>query len=152
MFNLSRMLVTAISFLFLYSTAWGSETITWQNSGGSVATITYNETNTSNIYSLSGTYVNGETGDSESSEDDGFSCLNQDYPLTGYYNSAENLISFTVAWTYEGNEDCKSITGWTGYIDSSGDMQTNWWLVEEGGEFYPCDSSDDNCQDTFTRQ
>jgi hypothetical protein len=74
---------------------------------------------------VSGVYVNNASG---------FLCKGTAYPLNGIYYANTQTISFSVAWS-NANEDCQSVTGWTGYIKFSQSpltMYTNWNLAFSG--------------------
>lgn len=66
--------------------------------------------------SIAGMYINRA---------DGFGCKDEPMALSGWLNGA--LISVSVRWK-NGNVDCNSLTGWTGYY-ASGQIFTDWELM-----------------------
>ena len=113
-------LSSIIAVLFLSHAAMAGENAlragsVWKNQSGS--TITFTSVDPASGQ-LSGIYINNAQG---------YSCQGTPYPVTGYIY--ETLLSWSVRWS-NATEDCKSITGWTGYFDSaSGTIKTDWMLV-----------------------
>jgi len=102
-----------------------SQQSTWTNQSGSMATIDLSRSSQPYTYTVSGVYVNNAPA---------FKCRGTPYPVTGIYYANSGMISFNVAWS-SANEDCGSVTGWTGYIvfnRASAHMITDWNLVFTG--------------------
>lgn len=99
----------------------------WTNQGGSTMTLVLNCAKSQfGVCPASGTYINNEAG---------FNCQGTPYPLTGVYYINTQTISWSVAWS-NANEDCQSVTGWTGYLNlTSNPLQfvTNWNLAYSTG-------------------
>jgi len=110
---------TIITILFINYGAMAAEQSlealsVWKNQSGSTFTINSINPTTGQ---LSGVYINNASG---------YSCAGTPYAATGYaYN---NIISWSVLWS-NAYENCQSITGWTGYVNSSGAIKTVWELV-----------------------
>lgn len=65
---------------------------------------------------LAGTYINRAAG---------FQCQGTPYPVIGWVEGDE--IGFSVRWK-SADQDCQSITSWTGYYEA-GRIVTDWDLV-----------------------
>ena len=103
----------------------------WTNQSGSVASLSFQLSGTQpSVYTVSGYYVNNAQG---------FSCRGTPYVLSGVYYINTATISFSVAWS-NSSEDCRSVTGWTGYFDFGSSpvrMVTDWnlaYLSSTGGQ------------------
>lgn len=118
-----------------------TSTTSWTNQRGSVANFTFTQSPTQpDTYVVTGTYVNNAAG---------YNCKGTPYPLTGFYYAPTNVISFSVAWS-NATEDCRSITGWTGYLDYSVNppqLSTDWNLAFSGSAGQQIQQG----KDTFTK-
>lgn len=106
-----------VALLLLLSTASADAqgpqpNTTWQNDKGSEFTIV----SVGPDGSLKGTFTNQAAG---------FGCKNTPYPVMGWIDGER--IAFSVRWK-NAQEDCKSITSWTGYV-SGIRMLAYWDLV-----------------------
>ena len=103
-----------------------STTSSWMNQRGSVANLSFAPSpGQPHTYIVSGTFVNNAAG---------YNCIGTPYPISGFYYTEAKVISFTVAWS-NATEDCRSITGWTGYFDYSlnpARLETDWNLAYSG--------------------
>ncbi len=88
----------------------------WVNSRGSEMYISVSSSG-----HVSGSYIN---------HDGNYSCQNSPFPVSGWVDGT--AISFSVRWDNQ-FENCNSVTGWTGYYDSStGKIETKWNLAVSG--------------------
>lgn len=98
---------------------------TWTNQSGSMTTLKLSRSSQPYTYNVSGVYINNAST---------FKCKGTPYPVSGVYYANSGMISLNVAWS-SANEDCGSVTGWTGYIvfnNASAHMITDWNLVFTG--------------------
>jgi hypothetical protein len=88
----------------------------WTNTRGSEMYISVSSSG-----HISGNYIN---------HDGNYSCQNTPYPISGWVDGTS--IAFSVRWDNQ-FENCNSVTGWTGFYDSStGKIETKWNLAISG--------------------
>ncbi len=89
-----------------------------------------------NSQKLTGTYTNNAPEFAP-----GFGCQGTPYPIDGVIYG--HFITWTVVWFYAQNEDCKSITSWSGYY-IPGEIRTLWTTIYkgvDGPEILPAEGS-----------
>lgn len=88
----------------------------WVNTRGSQMSISVSASG-----HISGSFIN---------HDGNFSCQNTPYPISGWVDGT--AVSFSVRWDNQ-FENCNSVTGWTGFLDTAGGkIETHWNLSVSG--------------------
>ena len=95
----------------------------WKNQEGSTASFSFKQSSSNpNVWDISGSYVNNAAG---------YHCQGTAYPISGSLYAPNLTATFDVVWS-NAHEDCKSVTGWTGYFlagTTGYSLSTKWNLA-----------------------
>ena len=131
--------VITIAASFLYGGAAAPASLPtdslWMNQRGSTLHV-YVDTSGQVI----GTYINRAPGFPH--------CANSPYRVRGWTLPGTNTVAFTVMWS-NGQENCQSLTSWTGFLSPDGTTLTTLWQLVQNGT--TSTSQIIQGQDVFTR-